>query len=583
MVYEKSKFEEALFANLGTTEELMEDWKTNPYYMDESVAARFWDKVRRAPAIAVVGDYDVDGICGTYIMGKAIKHICPDKKLFLRIPRRFSEGYGINDVIVDEIMQKLPKGSVVVTVDNGISAADVLERLEASGYPVLMTDHHQLKESGRIPNVTFAIDPVVPEISEAFGYKGWCGAAVAFKLCEQYVPEKMAKEFETFAGLATVADSMELKGGNWGLVRKSVETFQKGLAPATLSNVVVAMGKDPLGVDEETFGWYLGPCLNAPGRLQDRGAANVLSYLFSPNEERIKELVSLNEERKSIRDSQLETLVAKIEEEGKQNDCPIWIAAPGLHEGIIGILAGKIAEKYGVPAIVGTYLPDNPNLIKASGRTAGDFNLFKYLQYIPEKEILAGKYGKHYDGMPKKEGDAIVEKALNDWFVKFGGHKEAAGLTMEVEKWEAASKKQTERPKIEDKNFGVDMDSDKIPEIASILTKFKPFGTGNVEPIFSMEFDYKKENAYMFGKPKTNAENNHMKAKGQDSEHRPYEIVHFYHDPNSLSDKEHFGINGHISYNYYKGASTPSFRVDEAYDLEAEREIETDKNMDYIR
>ena len=74
-----------------------------------------------------------------------------------------------------------------------------------------------------------------------------------------------------------------------------------------------------------------------------------------------------------------------------------------------------------------------------------------------------------------------------------------------------------------------------------------------------------------------------MKAKGQDSEHRPYEIVHFYHDPNSLSDKEHFGINGHISYNYYKGESTPSFRVDEAYDLEAEREIETDKNMDHIR
>lgn len=574
MLYNKEKFEQELFENLKTNEELMKEWMTNPYYIDEKVATKFWSEVKKAPMVAIVGDYDVDGICAEYIMGKSIKSVCPDKKLYMRIPRRFSEGYGINEVIANEIMEKCPKGTVVITVDNGITAPDVLERLESNGYPVLMTDHHKKKESDKVPNVTFAIDPVVDEINDAFSYKGWCGAAVAFKLCEQFIPEELAKELECFAGVATIADAVELREANWGLVRKTIDTFRRGKAPSQLANILASLKQDPLFVDEESIGWYLGPCMNAPGRLDDKGGSKVLSYLFAPSEGKLQEIVEYNTERKLLRDDQLAKVISQIEMEGKEHDCPIWVVTPNLHEGIVGILAGKVSEAYGVPAIVGTFVDENQSIVKASSRTAGDFNLFRHLQYIAEDEIRAGKYGKYSDDLPKDEADAIVKKALSDWYIKFGGHESAAGFTMEYDKFVIASKKQAPRPTLEEKK-STTISSDKIGEISKILNHFRPFGSGHKAPRFEMEFDYKKENGRMIGKDK-----NHLMAEPKN---KAYKIQHFYHDPNSLSDKEHFGMVGNIGDTSYQGVETPTFKVDEVYDLEAERQIETDKNIDHIR
>lgn len=574
MLYNKEKFEQMLFENLETNEEMMEKWKTNPYYIDTEVSTKFWNEVKKAPMVAIVGDYDVDGICAEYIMGKSIKSVCPDKKLYMRIPRRFSEGYGINEVIANEIMEKCPKGTVVITVDNGITAPNVLEKLEENGYPVLMTDHHKKKESDKIPNVTFAIDPVVEEINKAFDYKGWCGAAVAFKLCEQFIPEKLAKELECFAGVATIADAVELKEANWGLVRKTIDTFRKGNAPSQLTNILASLKQDPLFIDEESIGWYLGPCMNAPGRLDDKGGSKVLSYLFAPNEQKLEEIVGYNTERKLLRDDQLAKVVSQIESEGKEHDCPIWVVTPNLHEGIIGILAGKVSEAYGVPAIVGTFVDENQSIVKASSRTAGDFNLFKHLQYIAEDEIRAGKYGKYSDDLPKDEADAIVKKALEDWYIKFGGHEAAAGFTMEYDKFVMASNKQVPKPTLEEKK-PTTISSDKIEEISKILNRFRPFGSGHKAPQFLMEFDYEKENGRMIGKDK-----NHLMAEPKD---KTYKIQHFYHDPNSLSDKEHFGMVGNIGDTSYQGIETPTFKVEDVYDLEAERQIETDKNIDHIR
>lgn len=574
MLYNKEKFEQMLFENLKSNDELMKEWKENPYYMDSVKATKFWGEVKKAPMVALVGDYDVDGVCGIYIMGKSIKSVCPDKKIYMRIPRRFSEGYGINEDIANEIMEKCPKGTVVITVDNGITAASTLEKLETNGYPVLMTDHHKKKESDPIPNVTFAIDPVVDGINDAFNYKGWCGAAVAFKLCEQFISESLAKELECFAGVATIADAMELREANWGLVKKTIDSFRKGIAPSQLTNILAALNQDPLFIDEESIGWYLGPCMNAPGRLDDRGGSKVLSYLFAPSEEKLNEIVDFNTNRKLLRDDQLAKVIAQIEAEGKEKDCPIWVVTPNLHEGIIGILAGKISETYGVPAIVGTFIDENQSIVKASSRTAGDFNLFKHLQYIAEDEIRAGKYGKYSDDMPKDEADAIVKKALENWYIKFGGHEAAAGLTMEYDKFVAASKKQVERPTLEQKKSTI-ISSDKIGEINNILNHFRPFGSGHKAPSFAMEFDFEKENGRMIGKDK-----NHLMAEPKD---KAYKIQHFYHDPNSLSDKEHFGMIGNIGGTSYQGIETPTFKVEDVYDLEAERQIETDKNIDHIR
>lgn len=547
MVYKKESLESMLLENLKTNEELMEEWESDPRYEDESMSSKFWDTIRKASAVAVVGDYDVDGICASYIMGKSVKAVCPDKKLFLRIPRRFSEGYGISDAIADEIMSKYPPGTAIVTVDNGIAASDVLERLEAAGYPVLMTDHHVLTEGKRVPNVTFAVDPCVEEISNGFSYKGWCGAAVAFKLCERYVPKELAKELECFAGLATVTDGMDLKEANWGLVKRTIRTFREGKAPVALSNIAAALKQDPLFVDEDTFGWYIGPCLNAPGRLEDKGGSLALSYLFSPTTERLEQMVAFNKSRKEIRDIQLDQVVKVIEEEGKENDCPIWVAVPGLHMGIIGVLAGKIAEKYGVPAIVGTFLPDRPDMVKASGRTAGGINLLRYLELIPKKENCPA------------------------WYEKLGGHAGAGVVVMEYENFEASSVHQLEKPECV-KYESIEISPSDIGEVNATLTRFKPFGKGNAIPTFSMEFDFNKDGGRMVGDEK-----NHLIAGPSD---HSYKIQHFHHDPNSLSNKEHFGMVGKVVSTAFNGVETPTFDADGVFDLCVERTIETDAERD---
>ena len=575
MIYEKERFEAYQLEQLQATKEQLEEWKSNPYLLDESITTKFWNEVKKAPMVAIIGDYDVDGETATYIMGKSIKSVCPDKKIFMRIPRRFSEGYGINDKIADEVMEKCPIGTVVVTVDNGIAAANVLERLEANGYPVLLTDHHQKKDSDRIPNVTMAIDPVVEGMNTGFSFKNWCGAAVAFKLCEQYIPETLVKELECFAGIATIADAVELREANWGLAKKTIDTFRAGKAPLQLTNLLIGLKQDPLFIDEEAIGWYLAPCLNAPGRLEDKGGSQVLSYFFAPNEEKLLFIIECNYKRKRLKEEQTEQIIQRIEAQGKENDCPIWIVAPGLHEGLLGIYAGKVAEKYGVPAIIGTFVDEQQSIVKASGRTVGDFNLFSYLQLeIAKSVVLSGKYGVFSESMPKQEKDAIIDVSLKDWFLKFGGHAAAIGLSMDYDKFEQASKVQMPKPTMEAPPQTL-ISTKHIPEISQILNKYRPFGSGHAAPNFALEFDFNGENGRMVGNEK-----NHLMAGPND---RTYKIQHFFHDPNALSDKEHFGMIGNIGDTSFQGIETPTFKVEDVYDLQAEREIESDTARDHIR
>lgn len=540
MTYTERELENALLEHLQATEDLLKEWESNPYYADGSMVGEFWDNVRRAPGCAVIGDYDVDGICATYIMGKSIQKTCPGKKVFLRIPKRFSEGYGINETIAQEIREKLPVGSVVITVDNGIAAADLLESLEADGYKVLMTDHHSLKEGCRVPKVTMAINPSVPELSSGFDFKKWCGAAVAFKLCEQVVDEKMAKEMEVYAGIATVADCMDLKQGNWGLVRKAISAFREKRAPQCLANMMIEMKQDPSFASEDTFGYYLGPCFNAAGRLVDNGGSQVLKYLFAPTDEKLAQLIELNNKRKSIRDEEYELVKKRIAETGQLDACPIWVNVPGLHEGIVGILAGKVAEDYGVPAIVMTTLEENPNILKGSARSVGDFNVFLYLSEMAHL------------------------------FTRMGGHAGAAGLSMDIRNFDDARAHQIPMGKkaMEDNVLNLYIQKNEIPSINTVLSKYRPFGEGNPAPVFTLDIDLEEEKtmntARMIGSNKE-----HLLIEGPN---KSYKITHFGHKDNNLSNKEQFRMLGKIAGSAYAGIETPTFNVENVQDITEEKE-----------
>lgn len=526
-----------VLGNFHIAEQDLSKWESDPYYMDNSTVIRFWDIIEKAPAVRIVGDYDVDGIMSSYILAKSIMSVCKNKPVKVRIPRRFSEGYGINRAIFDEILEKDPKGTLVITVDNGIACPELFEELESKGYPVIVTDHHQPGEH-RLANVQMVLDPQIPGQEEIFNGNYWCGAGVALKLCEQYLDEETAKRMEVFAGVATIADVMDLKEGNWGLVKRMMNAFREERAPEQLSCLISMLKQDPKFVNEETFSYYLCPALNAPGRLYDTGASQVLSYLVSPTVEKAKWLISVNENRKELRDTQTSRVVEEIFTQGLENDCPIWVSVPQLHEGIIGIIAADVAQKFGVPTIVLTEKEDGT--LKGSARSYGGINLFDYLNHCGAE------------------------------FIKMGGHAEAAGMSILPSEMEKARLCQIPKPQPNTEIVNsIYIDQQEIPDLYQESRIFEPFGKGNPKPVFSTLIDAKKDKVKMVG-----VEKNHMIVEGT-TDSGAYKIMHFHHEPNELKNKEKFLLYGTLTNSVFDGQETPALDGDIAADYD-EQEHEND-------
>lgn len=505
----------------GNKKEVYERWKKENYLADGEIVSKFWDLIEKAKNILILGDYDVDGICATYIMATSIKSVYADKNVRVRVPKRFSEGYGIGENIVQGIINNYPKGTLIITVDNGITAADKLEYLESQGYIVALTDHHSLVK-GRIPNVSFVLDPSVSNEDgekNACGGDYWCGAGVAYKLVEQYLTEEMKLNAEIFAGIATISDCMPLIEGNWQIVRNTIKNIRKRKCPPQIITLLSALNKDYRYCNEDTIGYYLGPAINAPGRLYDNGGSIVLKYLFSPTATGAMELVNINNNRKELRDEQYAYIKSIIEENNLENKCPIWIEAKGLHEGIVGILAGRVVEDYGVPAII---LTEQENgLLKGSARSIDGIHIL----------------------------DLLNNCGAN--FIKLGGHAGAAGMTISKSEFDIAKEYQTE--KIEDGKIQkreIQIELFEIPEICEELKKMEPFGEKNPTPNFYTYIDINSDNAKMLG-----AGNEHLIVTDSEGE---WKATHFYHSPNNLENKEKFYLVGTISYEGFnnKGMAT---------------------------
>lgn len=516
------------------SDKTLEEWMRNPYLMNSSYNLRFWDYIKNSDNIFIVGDYDVDGVCATYIMTKGIKSVYPNKKLFLRLPKRMSEGYGFNQNIIEEIKEKMPNGGTVITVDNGIAAASYLEELKKLGYTVLLTDHHELG-SNKIPDVDMVLDPKVPLPSKDIIFNGdyWCGAAVAYKLIETMVSKETADELSVFAGIATVGDCMPLTAGNWALVKKTLEAIRNQTAPKTILDLCEALKRNPENVTEEDLGFYLCPAINACGRLLDDGAKKSLLYFLKPTPERCQELVSYNDNRKDLKEKQLSLVCETIVKENLQNDCPIWVYVPGLHEGLVGILAGQVAEQYNVPAIVLTD-SEKDGVIKGSARSAGDINIFEYLNQTPDK------------------------------FIGFGGHAGAAGLSLYKENLYDLRKNQLRKPILTafSNNILMDITQNEIPGIAVINDIYRPFGEGNPSPYFSMGINLKNEDYRMLGAPPVHLCINDPLKK--------YKIMHFYHEPNELKHSDTFKITGKIKNDTFRGKTTAVLTAEIVEDFEVD-------------
>ena len=430
--------------------------------MDKAVRI-LCDKIDEQKKIRVIGDYDIDGIMATYILLQGL-HRC-GANVDYDLPDRIADGYGISQNLIDQANDE--GVDTILTCDNGISASEQITYARRLGMTVVVTDHHELRmgEDGEkiLPGADAVVNPHRSDCS--YPYKNLCGAAVAYKLVvalykSMGIPQEESESLIEFAGFATVGDIMELTGENRILVKEGLLQLNATENPGlkALIRVNNLEGKE---INAYHIGFVLGPCLNAGGRLDT--AKKSLELLLAQSEveatELAEELLMLNERRKEMTAAGYEQAVDEIEHGAYGHDRVLVIYLPGCHESLVGIIAGRIRERYYKPVFV---LTDGETCVKGSGRSIESYSMFEEMQKCDEL------------------------------FLNYGGHPMAAGCSLLKENIEPLRKKLNELAILTKENLtekiviDVPMPVDYISEeLINEFTYLEPFGKGNTKPVFA--------------------------------------------------------------------------------------------------
>ena len=428
------------------------------------------EKIEQHKKIKIVGDYDVDGVCSTYILYKAFTELGADVDYIL--PDRVKDGYGINKSIIDVAIND--KTDTIITCDNGVAANEEIRYAVENGISVVITDHHDIQELSK--DAIAIIDPKSTDVA-SYPFKEICGAVVCYKFVKKlftiFNKEFDYKDYLIFAGLATVCDIMPLINENHLIVKKALElikkTENKGLKKLLETNKL-------MDVDITTYhmGFIIGPQINASGRLSS--AMICLKLFTSDDEKEIDEIVSnlhmLNEERKKDTDDGVANAFRLYEEKYK-NDKVLLIYLEHTNESVAGIVAGRVKDKYNKPTIVLTNTSQE-GIIKASARSIDEYDMFTNLS------------------------------RYKDLFVKFGGHKLAAGFSLKKENLDILSQNLNNDCDLKDndfvKKYYVDFGLDIkyiSKDLVADLEKLKPFGNRNEKAVFLCKnLNYKLLNVY---------------------------------------------------------------------------------------
>ena len=413
------------------------------------------DRIKKAvvnqESIYIYGDYDCDGICATAVLYKAISSLGGNVKAF--IPDRFADGYGMNMTRIEELRDNGAK--LIITVDNGITAVDEIRAANRFGIDVIVTDHHTLPPV--LPRACAIVNPLI----DSYPDKDICGTAVDFKVCEALdVDDSLFSELMAFTAIATVADMVPLTGENRTFVSLGLKEIAKEPNEG-LDALITKAGLSALRLTASNISYQIAPRINASGRMINAGEA---LELFLSNDRTVvntivDELDLVNEERKAIE----ETIIDQAEQYLKKNNLYdekiLFVCLEDAHVGVVGLAAGTLAEKYNRPAVVGSL---SKGEIRASARSVEAFDIYEALS------------------------------AAGSMYTKFGGHPQAAGFTIDAEKFGAMKAKVLEKAE----NMGVDsalmrrvyydfeavsyMLTDK--SIAE-LEAFAPYGIGNPRPV----------------------------------------------------------------------------------------------------
>ncbi len=415
---------------------------------------------------AIASDFDCDGIFSGYLLWRAFGRIGLDSRIFT--PDRVREGYGLNERIVDEALEE--GRSILVTCDNGIAANEQVAYAKERGMTVIVTDHHEVQEE--LPLADAVVDP--KQEGETYPFDGLCGAGVAYKLiCALYdicgIPPAEQEEFLEYVAIATVADVMELRGENRILVREGLRRLS-GTANCGLQALMEVQGLQGRQITAGHVGFILGPCFNAAGRIATVKESFDLLMEEDPETalERAEQLKKINEERKQMTEEGADKAYRLVEErreggaeetDGKLPDILILLL-PDTHESLVGIIAGRVKERYHHPVIVFTRTEEG--LVKGSGRSIDSYHMFRELM------------------------------KCRDLMVRFGGHKMAAGMTLRERDLSELERRLNEESGLTEEDFCPVVHIDAPMPVGYVteqlirdLSRMEPFGVGNPKPVFA--------------------------------------------------------------------------------------------------
>lgn len=443
-----------------------------------------YDAVQAGKYIRIMGDYDVDGVSSTYILYKGLTGLGAKCDKF--IPHRITDGYGLHEPAIRDAYEAGVQ--VILTCDNGIAAANEIRLAKELGMTVVVTDHHEVPynddEAGTrhyiIPDADAVIDPKRPEDDGVF--KEICGAVVAWKfvwcLYRKFGKENEFKnsDFLEIASLGTVCDVMELQHDNRAIVKEGLKKMQNtsNIGLQALLEVLGLKGKTLTSYD---YGFKIGPCINAEGRLDTANEAFdlLVETDYQKALEKAAQMRDLNVERQELTKQGMEEAFKIIDAE-MQDDKVLVVYLPEVHESIAGIIAGKVRERYCKPAFVLT--KGDGDFLKGSGRSIEAYSM--YNKMVEVKDLMLG----------------------------FGGHPLAAGLSLKKENLEEFRKQLNARSGLTDADFISKVMIDVILPVDFLTQSFikqleilEPFGKGNEKPVFAQS-NVRATRAEIIGKNK---------------------------------------------------------------------------------
>lgn len=476
-----------------------------------------WDAAKEKRPVYVYGDYDCDGI--TSVIGLWMLLFKIGAKFMLCIPDR-DDGYGVTETYVN----KLPDHSILLTVDNGISALPAMQAAAKKGIDVVILDHH-LSTTGTLPDVKVLIDPEALPGTAAFN--DYCGAGLVYKLCEAMFPDDLnfLSIIAAFSSIGTVGDVVSVLGDNRNIIKLGLQAINNGNVPQGINEVISLLNLSG-HVHASDLAFKLCPCTNAYGRMEKKGGQYVAAAYLSNGDaakKKASDIIEKNEQRKE----EVKMMVDDIMPDLKAN--LNFVALPNLRASLCGLGAAKLTEETGKPSFVMTDVGD---LYKGSARSDdGSQNNVKQMLDVVAP-LLAS----------------------------YGGHAGAAGFSFEKKNFEAVQNEMAKIPvkkHVEGHFFDLDLKPVDAEEVLIEMEHLEPFGKDFERPVFRIHAKFQEGD-------------NYFHRIGQDHSHLAFDLpgglkaVYFGAAEQYITDgcPKDVYLYGSLEPNYWNGQVSPNFMVE---------------------